>query len=126
MKATITLILFSSCVGLAIASVLFFYGLCLVGIFTKDTVLINLASQYLKACAVNCMLLGTRYGLIGYLLGCKKTNIVLIDGLIGSFFVRIPLAYAFSKAANVSVFAIGMSIPASAVAEILLFLVYIR
>ena len=125
-KATITLILFGSCVGLAIAAVLFFYGPYLVGIFTKDTQLINLASQYLKACAVNCMLLGTRYGLIGYLLGCKKANIVLVDGLIGSFLVRIPLAYAFSRAANASVFAIGMSIPASAAAEILLFLVYIR
>ena len=86
----------------------------------------RVASQYLKACAVNCMLLGTRYGLIGYLLGCKKANIVLVDGLIGSFLVRIPLAYAFSRAANASVFAIGMSIPASAAAEILLFLVYIR
>ena len=125
-KATITLILFGSCVGLAIAAVLFFYGPYLVGIFTKDTQLINLASQYLKACAVNCMLLGTRYGLIGYLLGCKKANIVLVDGLIGSFLVRIPLAYAFSRAANASVFAIGMSIPASAAAEILLFLVYSR
>lgn len=98
-KATGMVIAFSTGVGVALAAVLLFGGPALVGIFTTDTVLIQLAALYLKACAVNCLLLGARYGLMAYLLGCKKSDIVLADGLVGSFLVRVPLAFLFRASA---------------------------
>ena len=56
----------------------------------------------------------------GYYNGCEKTLFVMIQGIIGAFFVRIPVAYLMSRMAGATLFQIGLSTPASSVVQILL------
>ena len=42
--------------------------------------------------------------MIGFLNGCGKTTIVMIQGIVGAFLVRIPVAYVMSKIEPVSLF----------------------
>ena len=56
----------------------------------------------------------------GYYNGCEKTLFVMIQGIIGAFFVRIPVAYLMSRMAGATLFQIGLCTPASSVVQILL------
>lgn len=103
-----------------VAVLLFLYSEFLISLFKDDPEIMYQGSLYLKAFAVNCLLLGLRYGLIGFLNGYKKSKSVLAASLVAAFFIRIPVAYVMSLADNVSLFNIGLSVPVSAVAEILI------
>lgn len=52
--------------------------------------------SYLKAYAIDCMLTPFLFCFTGYYNGCEKTLFVMIQGIIGAFFVRIPVAYLMS------------------------------
>ena len=47
----------------------------------------------------------------------------MIQGIVGAFFVRIPVAYIVSRIAGVSLFEIGLATPASSVVQIALCLI---
>ncbi|MBQ4608355.1 MAG: MATE family efflux transporter, partial [Clostridia bacterium] len=52
--------------------------------------------------------------------GMGKTVFVMLQGLAGAFMVRIPVSFAVSRIAGVSLFAIGLATPASTLVQIVL------
>lgn len=48
----------------------------------------------------------------------------MAQGIVGAFGVRIPISYLMSRAAQVSLFHIGLATPASTVVQIALCIVY--
>ena len=113
-------VLSSLAAGLVMCWGTFFHGDVLTGIFAKDTEVIAAAAEYLKAYAIDCMLTPFLFCFTGYYNGCEKTLFVMIQGIIGAFFVRIPVAYLMSRMAGATLFQIGLSTPASSVVQILL------
>ena len=63
--------------------------------------------------------------MIGFLNGCGKTTIVMIQGIVGAFLVRIPVAYVMSKIEPVSLFRVGLAIPSSTIVQIIICGVYL-
>ena len=57
--------------------------------------------------------------------GCGKTTIVMIQGIVGAFFVRIPVAYVMSKIEPVSLFRVGLATPSSTIVQIVICGVYL-
>ena len=57
--------------------------------------------------------------------GCGKTTIVMIQGIVGAFFVRIPVAYVMSKIEPVSLFRVGLTTPSSTIVQIVICGVYL-
>ena len=78
--------------GLVMAWLAFFHGDALSLLFAKDAAVAAASHSYLKAYAIDCMLTPFLFCFMGYYNGCEKTLFVMIQGVIGAFGVRIPIA----------------------------------
>lgn len=106
--------------GIVMAYLAFFHGGSLARIFAKEDAVILAVADYLKAYAIDTLIVSFLFCYIGYFNGCGKTTFVMLQGIIGAFGVRIPVSYFMSKTANVTLFRIGLATPASTVMQIIL------
>ena len=119
-KALLCGIISSVIAGVAMFYVSFFHGDLLSMIFTKDMDIVVQAFDYLKAYGIDCLLTCFLFCFIGYFNGCGKTMFVMIQGLVGAFLIRIPVAWMISRTADPSLFEIGLATPTSTVIQIIL------
>ncbi len=97
----------------------FFQGSFFAGIFTANQDIIYAAADYLKAYAFDTLLVSFLFCFIGYFNGCSHTKLVMIQGIMGAFLVRIPVSYYMSKLPDTSLFKIGLATPCSTVVQII-------
>lgn len=102
----------------------FFHGDLLSAIFSNDSQVIASSADYLKAYAIDCLFTAFLFCFVGYFNGCGQTFFVMLQGLIGAFFVRIPVAWFISKTAGVTLFKLGLATPCSTIVQITLCIVY--
>lgn len=110
----------SLAVGVLMAYFSFFHGDLLAGIFARDREVIGAAADYLKAYAIDCLLVSVMFCMIGYFNGCGRTTFVMLQGITGAFLVRIPVSFFMSRIVPVSLFKIGLATPCSSIVQILL------
>jgi len=111
--------------GIVMAAITFFGGEFLARIFVKnDPVVTASAWSYMRGTATEYMVIPFVFCFLGYFNGIGKTTFVMIEGLIASFVVRIPLCYYLSRLPDTSLFTIGLSVPISSVASVSMCLIY--
>ena len=91
----------------------FFHGDALSLLFAKDAAVAAASHSYLKAYAIDCLL-------TSFLFCFEKTLFVMLQGIIGAFGVRIPIAYLVSRIPGATLFQIGLGTPASSTVQIVL------
>lgn len=104
----------------------FFHGDALSAIFTKDAEVVAAAFSYLKAYAIDCLLTCFLFCFIGYFNGTGKTLFVMVQGIIGAFAIRIPVAFLMSSIQPVSLFRIGLATPCATIVQITMCLIAYR
>lgn len=114
----------SLCFGVLLAYIAFFHGSLLASLFAKDAQVIAAAADYLKAYAIDTLLTSIMFCFAGYFNGCGKATFVMIQGIVGAFFVRIPVSFLMSRLTPVSLFRVGLATPCSTLVQIVLFLGY--
>ena len=107
-------------VGVFMAWLSFFHGDLLAGLFARDEAVIAAAADYLKAYAIDCLMVSVMFCMIGYFNGYGKTLFVMLQGIAGAFGVRIPVSLIMSKIKPVSLFKVGLATPCSSVVQIIL------
>lgn len=113
--------------GVVMFFVTFFHGDLLAGIFSNKPDTVSDAWDYLKAYAIDCLLTCFLFCFIGFYNGIAKTRFVMIQGIVGAFLVRIPVAFLMQHIGNGSLFLIGLATPCSTILQITLcFAVYIQ
>ena len=117
-------ILTSLAAGAVMGYLSFFHGEALAGIFSNDQEVIRMASDYLKAYSIDCILTAFLFCFCGYYSGCGRTTFTMVQGIAGAFLVRIPFSYFMSRIPGISLFYIGLATPASTVIQIALCLIY--
>jgi len=117
-------VLSSLAVGLVMAYATFFHGDIMAGIFAKEEGVILAAAEYLKAYAIDTLLVSFLFCFIGYFNGVSSTLFVMLQGIIGAFGVRLPVSSIMSRRVPVSIFHIGLATPASTVVQIVLCLMW--
>ncbi len=123
-KAMLYAMLASIFCGLLLAYFAFVHGDLLSAIFTHDPKVIAASHDYLKAYAIDTLMVSFLFCFLGYFNGCGRTAFVMAQGLIGSFAGRIPLSYLFSLKENASLFRIGLAIPCSTIVQLTLCISY--
>ena len=113
-------ILISFATGVLMSWLAFFHGDALASFFSRDPQIVAAAFDYLKAYGIDCLLTPFLFCFIGYYNGCGRTLFVMLQGLIGAFGVRIPLAWLFSRPESATLFQIGLATPCSTVVQILM------
>lgn len=107
-------------VGIVMAYLAFFHGDMLAGIFSKEQAVILAAADYLKAYAIDTLIVSFLFCYIGFFNGCGKTKFVMVQGIAGAFGVRIPVSYLVSQMEGATLFQIGLATPCSTVVQIIL------
>ncbi len=110
----------STLFGVMMFYVSFFHGEILAGIFAGDMAVIAAAAEYLKAYAIDCLLTCFLFCFIGFFNGEGATRFVMLQGIVGAFGARIPVAFFMSRLRPVSLFRIGLATPCSTVLQIAL------
>lgn len=101
----------------------FWRGNLLSAVFSNDIQVIAAAADYLKAYAIDCLLTCFLFCFIGFFNGLGMTRFVMIQGIIGAFLVRIPVAFLMSRETPVSMFHIGLATPCSTILQVILCLI---
>lgn len=109
--------------GMCTSIITLVFGSLLSNIFSNERLVILASYSYLKAYAIDCLLTAILFCFVGYFNGCGKTLFVMIQGIVGAFFVRIPVVYLMSQIDNASLFYIGLATPISSVVQIILCLI---
>lgn len=113
-------ILLAFSAGLLMSVLTMLRGDVLAAIFSKDAAVVTAAHSYLKAYAIDCLLTPFLFCFVGFFNGCERTLFVMLQGLVGAFLVRIPVAFLVSRLAEATLFEIGLATPASSLVQVLL------
>lgn len=113
-------------IGLFMSYICVFHGSLLTNIFVTDADVSAASVMYLKAYSFDTVFVTIMFCMVGYFNGVGKTNFVMIQGIVGAFGVRIPLAYFISQLPNTTLFLVGLATPASTVLQIIMCVVYYR
>ncbi|MBQ6451911.1 MAG: MATE family efflux transporter [Solobacterium sp.] len=111
-------------ISVLIFCVVFFFGYQLSSVFAEDPEVLYASSEYLKAYAIDVMLVSIFFIFTGFFTGIGKTRFVMLQGIVGAFLVRIPVSYIMSKRVPVSVFLLGMATPSSSFVQAVLCVIY--
>ncbi len=111
-------------IGVLVFVLVLFKGDLLTAIFTSDSAVIENGFAYLKGFAPETIVTAVLFSMVGYYNGSNHTLWVMIQGLVQTLLVRLPLAYVMSIQPNASLTAIGLSAPAATTAGILLNIIY--
>ena len=111
-------------VGVAFGIVMFALvlrkGDVLAGLFSTDAEVVRRGFEYLRGFAPETIVTAVLFSMVGYFNGSNQSLWVMIQGLIQTLLVRLPLAYYMSIQPNASLMKIGMSAPVATVVGIVL------
>lgn len=123
-KAMFTGVIIGIVIGCVVFPFILFKGNLLTGIFTNDAGVIQKGFDYLKGFAPETIVTAVLFSMVGYFNGHDKTLWVMIQGLVQTLMVRLPLAYFMSIQPHASLTKIGLAAPAATVLGIILNVVY--
>ena len=111
-------------IGLVFGCVMFalvwFKGDLLSSIFTTDAAVIANGFAYLKGFAPETIATAVLFSMVGYFNGNDKTVWVMVQGLVQTLLVRLPMAYIMSIQPNASLTMIGLAAPTSTLVGVVL------
>jgi putative MATE family efflux protein len=111
-------------IGCIVFIFVFFKGNLLTSIFTTDSAVVARGFEYLKGFAPEVLVTAVLFSMVGYFNGVDQTLWVMIQGLIQTLLVRIPLSYVMSIQPNASLTAIGLAAPTATFVGIILNVCY--
>lgn len=106
--------------GCVVFALVMMKGDVLAGFFSPDAAVIQSGFDYLKGFAPETIATAVLFSMIGYFNGNQKTLWVMVQGLVQTLLVRLPLAYFMSIQPNASLTNIGLAAPASTAVGIVL------
>ena len=106
--------------GCLVFALVMMKGDALAGCFTSDACVVQKGFDYLKGFAPETIVTAVLFSMVGYFNGNQKTLWVMVQGLVQTLFVRLPLAYFMSIQPDASLTKIGLAAPASTAVGIVL------
>ena len=110
--------------GCAVFALVWCKGDLLAGVFTTAAAVIANAFAYLKGFAPETIVTAILFSMVGYFNGNNKTVWVMVQGLVQTLLVRLPMAYLMSIQPNASLTKIGLAAPTSTLVGIALNVVF--
>ena len=107
-------------IGVLVFILVLFRGDLLTSFFTSDEEVIARGFDYLKGFAPETIVTAVLFSMIGYFNGTNRTMWVMVQGLVQTLLVRLPLAYIMSIQPDASLTRIGFSAPVATFVGILL------
>ena len=106
--------------GCAVFALIMLKGDVLAGVFSTDAEVVQKGFEYLKGFAPETIVTAILFSMVGYFNGNNKTVWVMVQGLIQTLLVRLPMAYVMSIQPNASLTMIGLAAPTSTLVGVVL------
>ena len=106
--------------GCAVFALVWCKGDVLCSAFTTEAGVIASGFAYLKGFAPETIATAVLFSMVGYFNGNDKTVWVMVQGLIQTLLVRLPMAYFMSIQPNASLTMIGLAAPTSTLVGVVL------
>ncbi len=110
--------------GIAVFIGVFIKGDTLSAVFTTDPAVISNGAAYLKGFAPEAILTAVLFSMIGYFNGNDRAIWVMIQGIVQTLLVRLPLAYFFSCLPDTNLTIIALAAPISTCVGIVINILY--
>lgn len=111
-------------IGIPVALLTFFYGDVVSSIFSDNSAYIARSFEYLKGFAPEAITTCILFSFFGYFNGHSKSTFVMIQGLIQSFLIRLPVSFLMSIRPNASLTGIGLATPLATTIGIVMCIIY--
>jgi putative MATE family efflux protein len=95
-------------------------------IFTQKADVVAAGSVYIRAFSFDFIMVSFVFCINGFINGCGHTNFSMINGILSTILVRVPLAYLLSKVLPSGLFGVGIAAPIATLFSILLGAWYIK
>lgn len=106
--------------GVLVFALVLLKGDVLAGVFSTDAAVIRKAFDYLKGFAPETIVTAIMFSMVGYFNGNNQTLWVMVQGLVQTLLVRLPMSYYMSIQSNASLTKIGLAAPTSTAVGIVL------
>ena len=106
--------------GVLVFALVLLKGDVLAGLFSTDAAVIQKGFDYLKGFAPETIVTAIMFSMVGYFNGNNQTVWVMVQGLVQTLLVRLPMSYYMSIQPNASLTKIGLAAPASTAVGIVL------
>ena len=117
-------------VGVVVFICVWCFGDVLTSVFTTDTAVIQKGTEYLRGFAPETIVTAVLFSMVGFFNGYEKTVWVMIQGLVETLLVRLPLAYVMSIQPHASLTKIGLAAPVATcfgiVLNVIFYLIFTR
>ena len=117
-------------VGVVVFICVWCFGDVLTSVFTMDTAVIQKGTEYLRGFAPETIVTAVLFSMVGFFNGYEKTVWVMIQGLVQTVLVRLPLAYVMSIQPHASLTRIGLAAPVATcfgiVLNVIFYLIFTR
>ena len=115
-----------SVIGFVIMAVTFFFGDFLARLFTEDGAVVARAFEFLRGFSPEAVVTCILFSYLGYFNGHSKSLFVMIQGLLQTFMIRLPVSYVMSIQPNASLTWIGFAAPLATTFGIAMCFVYYK
>ena len=119
-KSMLTGIAVGVAFGIVMFALVLLKGDVLAGLFSTDAEVVRRGFEYLRGFAPETIVTAVLFSMVGYFNGSNQTPWVMIQGLIQTLLVRLPLAYFMSIQPDASLTKIGLAAPVSTIVGIVL------
>ena len=117
-------------VGVVVFICVWCFGDVLTSVFTTDAAVIQKGTEYLRGFAPETIVTAVLFSMVGFFNGYEKTVWVMIQGLVQTLLVRLPLAYVMSIQPHASLTRIGLAAPVATcfgiVLNVIFYLIFTR
>lgn len=117
-------------VGVVVFICVWCFGDVLTSVFTTDTAVIQKGTEYLRGFAPETIVTAVLFSMVGFFNGYEKTVWMMIQGLVQTLLVRLPLAYVMSIQPHASLTKIGLAAPVATcfgiVLNVIFYLIFTR
>ena len=113
-------------IGLFVMIGTFFFGDYISRLFTEDEAVIARSFEFLRGFSPEAIVTCILFSYLGYFNGHSKSLFVMVQGLMQTFLIRLPLSYIMSIQPNASLTGVGIAAPTATVFGIILCFCYYK
>ena len=95
----------------------------LIGLFTSDSNVVLLGTQYMRSYIIDTMFAGVHFCFSGYFAAYGKSYIGFMHNIISITFVRVPGSYLASKLFPATLFPMGLATVAGSLTSVVICLI---
>ncbi len=123
-KAMKTGMIIGIIIGIPVLFMTFFGGSILASFFTENEAYIGRAAEYLRGFAPEAVITSILFSFYGYFNGHSRSTFVMVQGIIQSFLIRLPVSYFMSIRPDASLAYIGCAAPLATFCGIIICIFY--